>query len=175
MSLGRCHILGVVGVLLLFLAHPSCSSSSAPAAPAPFAMGASFDLTGTLKGVGLPAQNGARVAAEQVNAYGGVFGRPITFNIVDDTGDPAVTQRVVGGLLTTGIPAMLGPLGSGQTSAVVQAVTSTPIIEISPSATSTALTGVSPFFFRTVPPDDFQGKAIALVSSTSSCTTLAVV
>jgi branched-chain amino acid transport system substrate-binding protein len=152
-----------------------CSSGSASSQPAPIEMGASFDLTGTLKGVGLPAQSGTRLAEQQINAVGGVLGRPVHFNISDDTGDPTVTQRVVGQLLGTGIPAMLGPLGSGQTTAVVKTVTSVPVIEISPSATSTELSGISPYFFRTVPPDDFQGQAIALVASQNKCTSLALV
>jgi branched-chain amino acid transport system substrate-binding protein len=68
-----------------------------------------------------------------------------------------------------GVPAILGPAGSGDTSAVYQALAGTGTLVISPSATSPALTDLDPpasdaepgLLWRTAPPDTLQGPVIA--------------
>ncbi len=68
-----------------------------------------------------------------------------------------------------GVPAILGPAGSGDTSAVYQALAGTGTLVMSPSATSPALTDLDPpatdaapgLLWRTAPPDTLQGPVIA--------------
>ena len=71
---------------------------------------------------------------------------------------------------TLGVPAIFGPSASGDTQTVFLDLESSGTLMISPSATSPALTsldGDSPsddtpgLLWRTAPPDDLQGKAIA--------------
>jgi neutral amino acid transport system substrate-binding protein len=145
------------------------SSNSAPPSPPPrnVVIGVSLGLTGSLGSFTAPLQNAIHVAEGQINALGGVLGRPVKMQIVDDTTDEgAVVQKVVSGLLDAGVSAIIGPAGSGQVVAAAKLAQDRHVVMISPSATSTDLTNMQPakdrYFFRTVPADDLQGKAVSL-------------
>jgi branched-chain amino acid transport system substrate-binding protein len=74
------------------------SPTAAPATPAggaPIRIGAPFNLTGGMASIDVPAANGARLAAEEINAAGGVLGRPIELLIRDTKTDPATAATVV--------------------------------------------------------------------------------
>jgi ABC-type branched-subunit amino acid transport system substrate-binding protein len=136
-------------------------------APVPIVIGVSLGLTGALGSFSAPLQNATRVAEGQINSLGGIFGRPVTFKIVDDTSDEGtIAQNVVSGLLSDGAVVILGPVGSSQVVATQKLAADKHVIMISPSATSPDLTTIQPshdrYFFRTTPPDDLQGKAVAL-------------
>ena len=160
----------LVGASLLPTAETACGQTehAAPApAPQPIVIGVSLALTGALGSFSAPLQNATRVAEGQINSLGGIFGRPVTFKIVDDTSDEgAIVQRAVTGLLDDGAVAILGPVGSSQVVAAQKLAADRHVIMISPSATSPDLTTIQPshdrYFFRTTPPDDLQGKAVAL-------------
>ena len=135
---------------------------------APILVGVTIALTGDLAGTGLPMQNAIRVAEQQINAYGGVLGRPMNFKIVDDTTDKGtVIQGNVQELLNEGAVAILGPIGSGQVKAVAPTIAAKQIIEIAATSTSPDLSTFQPqngdrYFFRTTPNDNLQGKALAV-------------
>jgi len=129
-------------------------------------IGYSNSLTGGIAGLGVPLNDAARVAEQQVNQIGVLGGRHIKIEIVDDMSDP--TQGAVNAanhFISEKVPAVLGPLSSGMCLAVDKLYAAQKIVELSPSATSPALTNDQPmtdrYFFRTAPPDDFQGKAVA--------------
>jgi ABC-type branched-subunit amino acid transport system substrate-binding protein len=141
-------------------------------------IGVSNSLTGALQGIGQPLSNAIRVAENQVNSNGGVLGKQLHFEIQDDTSDGisspddgGLANKTINNLLAAGAVAIIGPNGSGQVTATAPFLTSKQITQISATATGVALsgnnnpalglgTGASRFFFRTVPPDDFQGKAV---------------
>jgi branched-chain amino acid transport system substrate-binding protein len=134
----------------------------------PIVIGVSDTLTGGLKGIGTPLQNAVKVAEQYINSAGGVLGRKVRFVIKDDASDEgAVVTSTVNSLLGDNAAAILGPNGSGQVAAVEQLLADRQIVELSATATSPILTrkqsGGTGFFFRTVPPDDFQGRAVVNV------------
>lgn len=138
-----------------------------PAPPQPIIIGVSLGLTGALDSFSAPLQNAARVAEGQINALGGIFGRPVVFKVVDDTSDEgAAAQKAVQSLLDAGAVAIIGPVGSSQVVATHQLAFGKKVIMISPSASSPDLTTIEPardrYLFRTTPPDDLQGKAVSL-------------
>lgn len=154
----------------------ACSSSSSPAATAspgvdggstgPITIGFSNSLTGGLSGLGIPLGDAARVAAEVVNQVGVLGGRPISIEVVDDLSDPTKgAPNAANHFIAEKLPAVLGPLSSGECEATNQLYAAHQIVEISPSATSVDLTHAQPatnrYFFRTAPSDSFQGNAIA--------------
>jgi|SRR5579859_1857850 len=177
----RAVVLSVCGTVAACAVLPTaCSSSSSGGAAnngdggsgggdAPVAgditIGFSNSLTGGIAGLGVPLNDAARVAEQQVNQIGVLGGRHIKIEIVDDLSDP--TQGAVNAanhFIGEKVPAVLGPLSSGECLAVDKLYAAQKIVEISPSATSPALTNDQPmtdrYFFRTAPPDDFQGKAV---------------
>ncbi len=56
-----------------------------------------------------PGSEAAKVKIEQINAAGGVGGKPIEYEVKDVQGDPAATQRAAQELLDDGVNAIIGP------------------------------------------------------------------
>lgn len=74
------------------------AEEAAPAAPTwegPYKIGVSIQLTGVNADFGLSCKAGAEVAAEQINASGGILGRPVELYIRDDKLDPDEAVRVL--------------------------------------------------------------------------------
>ncbi len=74
--------------------------STALAAPEPIVLGAAFNLTGALASLDVPAYNGAKLAVQELNAKGGVLGRPLKLVVEDTATDltriPAAAKRLMG-------------------------------------------------------------------------------
>jgi len=72
-----------------------------------------------------------------------------------------VSQKAAQHLVDAGIPAVIGPGSSGLVTTVAQNLTiPNGIFLITPSATATSLSGLSPLVWRTSPSDAFQAKAL---------------
>lgn len=105
----------------------------------------------------------AELAVQEINAAGGVRGRPIELIALDDSAraEPAVA---VARQLTEDptVVAVVGHLTSGATMAAMPVYSgAAPVPVISPSASSPALSNVSPWFFRVCPTDLRHGSALA--------------
>lgn len=129
-------------------------------------IGFSNSLTGGLSGLGTPLNDAAKVASQQVNQVGVLGGRHIKIETFDDLSDPTTgAPNAANHFIGENVPAVLGPLSSGECLAVDKLLAAKKIVQISPSATSPALTTDQPmtdrYFFRTAPADDFQGKAVS--------------
>ncbi len=158
----------IAGAPVLPLLESACSTTKpAPHGIAPIVIGVSLGLTGSLDSFSAPLKNATKVAEVQINALGGLFGRPIEFRVIDDTSDEkaVVVQRITT-LLDQGAVAVIGPAGSEQVKVTQQLLHDRKVIQLSASATSPELTTIQPpldrFFFRTTPSDDLQGKAVVL-------------
>lgn len=69
-------------------ALPPGPASTAPVpAGAPIVIGGAFDLSGAGQQLDEPAAEGAKLAAQEINAAGGVLGRPIELVVRDTTGE----------------------------------------------------------------------------------------
>src|SRR5262245_5174586 len=123
-------------------------------------------------------ERSSRLAVLQVNEESGIDGRE--FAVVyctyeanvqfDDLKAPDAALANAHYLAeVVGVPAILGPAGSGDTSAVYQALRGKGVVVMSPSATSPALTDLDPpatdaspgLLWRTAPPDTLKGPVIA--------------
>lgn len=106
----------------------------------------------------------AQLAVNQINAKGGVRGRPLELRIVDDSGDEDTAVRVAEKLYADpSVVAVVGHLSSSATIAAarVYAGGATPVAMISPAASSPALSGISPYVFRVCPSDLQHGPRLA--------------
>ena len=128
----------------------------------PLKMGHMTFLTGPAAVLGEPSLKGHILAAEEINAAGGILGRPIEYTEGDDGTDPKVADKTVDRLLAAGVQVIVGAAASGITKAVMPKVVQAQRVLISPSATSDELSSLpdSGFFFRTSPPDVLQSKAL---------------
>ncbi len=120
-------------------------------------------ITGNLAFLGPPEIAGVGYAVSDINANGGVNDADSCYQMEDsgDTSDLAVSSNSADKLIQGSPSVVIGAASSSVTENVVQTFTDAQITEVSPANTATALSGVSPFYFRTVVPDSVQGNALA--------------
>ncbi len=78
-------------VSLLALSLPGCSQQDAPDT---YRVGIMASQTGPYSALGLPAIDGARLVADQINEAGGINGRPLELLFYDDKGSATETALV---------------------------------------------------------------------------------
>jgi branched-chain amino acid transport system substrate-binding protein len=110
-----------------------------------------------------PMLRGARLAVEEINASGGVRGRPLALVVRDDFGDPDSAIRVAGDLYRSNVVAVIGSAYSGPTLAAAPVYNNgrRPVVQISPSASVPELSNAGDYSFRTCPTDLEYGAALA--------------
>jgi len=126
----------------------------------PIKIGGLFPLTGPLAPYGPAIANGAQLAVDQINALGGVLGRPLELVIKDTATSPDVGRDAAAKLIQIdGVVAIIGALSSGVTLAVSSVTAPAHIPQISPSSTSPAITELEDddYVFRTCVSDALQG------------------
>jgi ABC-type branched-subunit amino acid transport system substrate-binding protein len=118
------------------------------------------------------------MAIEEINAAGGVNGTPVELADADDGTDPNVASGSLDTLLTSdNVDAILGPASSTTTEGIIDKIASNGVVTCSGSNTSAALTDAEDdgYYFRTAPPDKFQGPALAQLVLGDNKTTPAIV
>src|SRR2546423_4060409 len=83
-------------------------------------IGVTEPLTGAFAASGTYVVNGAKIAADEINAAGGVLGRKIELVIEDNKSNPTEAAAVAEKLITSNkTPVMMGAWGSSLTLAVM--------------------------------------------------------
>lgn len=119
-------------------------------------------LTGKWASEGLDMKNIVELLADQINKQGGINGDKINLIIVDDAGDPRTAAIAAQKLASAEVIATVGTYGSAVTEASQIILAEADIVQIATGSTSVRLTEKKlPFFLRTCPRDDDQGKAAA--------------
>jgi len=142
---------------------PAAGKTAAPGGA--LKIGLLLDFTGDLSEFGPNMENGAKLAAKDINDAGGVNGQDIVLKRADSQTNPTAGVEGARQLVDVEkVSAVVGSLSSGVTLAVAEAVTvPDKIIQISPASTSPALTAVedNDFLFRTTLSDAAQGLILA--------------
>ena len=144
---------------------PAASPAGTVAAGGPLKIGMLLDYTGSLAEFGPNIETGLQLAAKQINAAGGVLGKPIQLIKADSGTNPQVAVEAATRVINVeGVQALVGSLSSGVTIAVADGVAvPNKIVMISPASTSHLLTvdKDNDYLFRTVLSDDAQGVVLA--------------
>lgn len=119
--------------------------------------------SGDLAPYGIPTKQAAEMYIAEVNAAGGIDGKQVELLPMDDQCKPEIATNVATKLVSQGVSAVIGHVCSGATKAALGIYKDAKVIAISPSATNPPLTqsGEYPNFFRTIAPDDEQGRLAA--------------
>ena len=165
--LGRVAAVGALASAAgAFLAiEQGCSESPKKAeAPAPIVIGVSLGLSKDLKSFAEPLRDSIRAAEGEINAAGGLLGRPVSFDIVDDQSNEGnIVKDIAEDFKRKNVVAVIGPIGSQQVKETHEIYKSAQILQLTPSATSTDLEKLQPvedrWLYRTTPDDAFQGAA----------------
>lgn len=161
------------GVAALSLAACSSGDSSDDATSAaggseggsgdPLKIGTFLPVTGTLAFLGPPEIAGVKVAVDEINEAGGVFGSEVELIETDshDANNPSIGDQSISELINAEVSAIIGAASSASTLLVIDDVDAAGVVMVSPANTSTSLSGYSEYYFRTAPPDTAQGAAVA--------------
>jgi branched-chain amino acid transport system substrate-binding protein len=126
------------------------------------AIGLSAPLTGTYAWVGLGAQDGVRLALEDLSSEKYLLGERVELITVDDYCDHEQAIAAAHRLVEASVSAVFGPLCSGAAIPASEIFAEAGILMISPSATNPALTEQGfRTVFRVIGRDDVQGKIAA--------------
>ncbi|MCW3138173.1 MAG: ABC transporter substrate-binding protein [Methanophagales archaeon] len=130
--------------------------------PEEIKVGAVLPLSGDLSAYGKYVQRGIELAAEEINANGGIGGANITVLYRDNEGKSDKTVSVINALIAEDkVPVVIGAVVSENTLAVCPIAEKKKVVLISPTSTSPKLSDYKNYVFRTCPSDIYQGKALS--------------
>ncbi len=136
-------------------------------------LGIYLPITGEGAALGNPMVEAAKTAVEEINQTGGILGKPVRVEVLDEAAALGPDQ-----LLTDGIDAIIGPASSrvalSHLSKAVDAENGA--VVCSPSATALALDRFpdNGLFFRTVPSDSLQMAMLARLVRQTGLSKIAV-
>jgi ABC-type branched-subunit amino acid transport system substrate-binding protein len=79
----------------------------------PVRIGLEGPLSGDQKSIGVGMLDGARLAAAEINARGGLAGRRLEIVPIDDAADPATGEKAASAAIEEGLDGVIGPYNSG--------------------------------------------------------------
>jgi branched-chain amino acid transport system substrate-binding protein len=115
-------------------------TATTPAIAQTIRIGATMSETGAYSTQGIPARDGYYLCEQDVNAAGGVLGRPIEFMIYDDESSTEKAGELYERLISEkGVDLVMGPYGSTLTEAVAPVTERHRMVHISPLAATTSI------------------------------------
>src|SRR5438128_11292418 len=155
----------VIVVIIVVVLAAVLGGLFTPAGKPALRIGTLLSLTGGLSPYGPGDTKGANLAAQEINAAGGVLGQPIQISNEDDQTQSTAAAAATTKLITQNhVNAIVGAQFSGGTLASIGIAKAAGVPMVSPSATSPALSNLTltgGYFFRTAPSDALQGVVAA--------------
>lgn len=118
-------------------------------------------LTGPVAASGNFVVNGARIAAEEINAAGGLLGKPIKLTVEDNKSNPSEAAAAAERLIVRDkVPVLMGAWGSSFTLAVMPKLMEyhVPMV-VETSQSNKITTSGNPYIFRIAPTSDRLAEA----------------
>ncbi len=141
----------------------AASGEGARAATGDIVIGHYASMTGNTAHFGQDTDKAARLAAEQINAAGGVLGRKLKVVTLDTRGDGAEAANAVTRLIDVEkATAILGEVASSLSLQGGPIAQRRKIPMVSPSSTNPKVTQIGDYVFRVCYIDPFQGKVMAV-------------
>lgn len=145
----------------ILLAILSTSVGTGAIAQETIKLGVNQPLTGVVAASGNFVTNGAKIAADDINAKGGVLGKKIQLIIEDNKSNPTEAANVAEKLITRDkVPAMMGAWSSTYTLAVMPKLMEykVPMLVETSSADKITTMG-NPYVFRISPTNSMEAKS----------------
>jgi branched-chain amino acid transport system substrate-binding protein len=162
--------------LLLCAALPAWAQTPSGVSKTALTIGQPTSLTGPASALALPFHQGAKLYFDRVNAAGGVNGRSINLQTLDDGGNPAATRAHAQKLVQGGVLALFGSYGSAQTTAAYDAIKDSDAILFAPMAAADELQGANfPKLYAMRPGFSEEATAIVRHSETLGMKKLGIV
>lgn len=154
----------VVAVLLMVGLLAGCGGGSSSDE---MLIGGLAPLTGDVAVYGTSARKGADLAFTEINANGGVLGKQVKFEVLDEKGDPAEAVNAYNRLVSSKIVALLGDVTSKPTMAVAELAAKDGTPMLTATASHVDVTTYGDNIFRVCFTDPFQGEVMATFAADS--------
>lgn len=159
-------------------AAPEASSSASPrTGDGTLKIGTLLPETGSLEILGPPEIAAVKLAVQDINEAGGVLGKDVEVEY-RDSGDTStdIANQSVDDLLDAGVDAVVGAASSSVTLTVIDKITGSGVLQISPANTSTTLSEYKDqdLYFRTAPSDVYQGRVVGETALADGAETLGI-
>lgn len=149
-------VLAIWGIYAV-IQTPGSPATTGPAEP--IAIGFIGPLTGDASSIGTVNRVAVEVAAEEVNAEGGINGRPLKVVYEDGQCNAKAATNAANKLINVDkVPVIIGGLCSTETAAFGPAAMQSKVIVFSYGSSAPSLSKLGMYFFRSYPSDAFQGK-----------------
>ena len=124
-----------------------------------------FPSTGSWAYIGPSNIASLKLAAKDINAAGGVLGKPMKTVTADTSDSDHADQNTSAAqsVLSKNPSVVIGPPSSSVVKNTYKQVTASGVPMISQGATSTNFSGLDKGFFRTIPPDTVQGMVLGQI------------
>src|SRR6266545_1742134 len=139
----------------------SNSSSNTSGNEGPIKIAVINAQSGQLSSLGQWEWKGAKLAADQWNAKGGINGRQIQLDVFDDTGDPTVGTNLARKIASEGYLAMIGTAESAVTVAMIPTLQQSKIPNITSGQSPAIVAAKSPFAFLNGPTSTTYDETLA--------------
>lgn len=156
----------MVGLLAYLLLALGCAVDTpplpTPELKQPIKIGSLLALTGEHKSFGITQRNGIEIALAEINASGGINGRPLEVEFADSRLDADQAQQEYKRLVASGVPAILGVTGSGVALRLAPFAEADRVVLLDSIDTSPELTAKGgTYFFRNIASDAYGGQVLA--------------
>jgi ABC-type branched-subunit amino acid transport system substrate-binding protein len=152
-------------------------SSTLPPGDGTLTIGSVLPQTGSLAFLGPPEFAGVDLALKEINDAGGVLGKEVAY-VPGDSGDTStnIASATVDSGLAKGVDAFVGAASSSVSLTIIDKITSSGVVQMSPANTSIALSTYDDngLYWRTAPPDTFQGAVLGQLVANDDHKTAAV-
>jgi len=152
--------IALIGTLVLTTGNDTSTNSKPVSENNSIQVGWIGPLTGEAAVYGEPMQKVTKLAVKAVNQNGGINGRPLEV-IYEDGKCRGKAAASAAQKLVNEVEIILGGFCSDEALAAEPITTKNEVLQISGGASSPDLSGMSPYFSRTFPADDVQGKVLA--------------
>ena len=151
----------MVGVMCVSVfAFAGCSSSGSGSSGDTIKIGALGPYTGDTAMYGVAAKNGIELAAEQINANGGINGKNVEVVSYDTKGDSTEAVNAYNRLRDQdGVVAIVGSVLTGESMAIKEMAHDDNMPILTPTSTAADVTEGAPNSFRVCYLDEYQGNA----------------
>ncbi|KAB7585092.1 ABC transporter substrate-binding protein [Verminephrobacter eiseniae] len=153
------------------------SVAAMPAASQPIKLGIITDRVGAAKPYAEPVLQGAQVAAKEINASGGVLGRPIELLVEDDQGRPDLSATAARKLVDSGVAFILSISWTSATQQAQSVTVETGTPHLAPSNSGDTLTTqiANPNFWQTGPLASSQVSTLLAYARSKSFKRVAII
>ena len=143
--------------------------------PPPLRLGLVGSLSGRFAVLGTTGRDGAILAVEEINAAGGIDGRRVELDIVDDRGDGEACRQAYETLASRDCRLVIGPFATGPATAALETINRLGVLTLAPTVAGDNFAGQDDWFLRFHPSPRVMGRMLGSMAIADGVRVLAVI